>query len=184
VGLAVVAVVLGGLAWALFARAEEGPPTLQTADFSFSYPAEWERIEGVEFPLAEREGRDEVGDNTVGVDLENWVTVVRAEIPISIDERNVGELIPDARRLWQRAAESSPPARVLAEPYVTRVGELPAVRLRIRGESPRGRIVEDQLTLLYDGKVSYAVTCQSEPDREVDIAAGCEQVLESLRPRG
>jgi nitrogen fixation-related uncharacterized protein len=153
----------------------------ETADFSFEHPSEWEILEGVEFPLAEQEGREEVGENTIGLDLENWVTVYAAPLEAEITGENIDALLPTYRELYERNVEFNG-GRILREPYVTRAAGLPAIRLRVALRSPRGAMVQDELTQLFDGRTSYVVNCQNEPDREIEMAAGCAQIFASFRP--
>jgi len=49
--------------------------TLEAPAYRFEHPAEWQPIEGVSFPLAEAAGREDVGEHTIGIDPDNYVTV-------------------------------------------------------------------------------------------------------------
>jgi hypothetical protein len=98
VGLAVLAVV-GAVAFAVLR--EEGPGVLEGPEFRFSYPAEWERIEGIDFPQAQRLGIDDMAEQTVGLDLENYFTVYMRELPFAVDGSTVADYVPATREVLE-----------------------------------------------------------------------------------
>lgn len=172
-------VLLAGVALARFVLAG-GPRTYEAAGFSFEYPDGWEPIEGVEFPNAEQLGDSEVGDHTVGLDPDNWVTVFSTPVGVEVTSRNVDKVIPVARKLYAKTFEPAG-VRFLQEAYSVREAGLPGIRQRVALKSPRGVQVEEEITTLYRGRTSYTVNCQNRPERATEISAGCERVFESLR---
>jgi len=125
--------------------------TYETEKFSFDYPGTWREIDGVEFPLAEQAGQSAVGEDTVGLDLDNWVTVFTQPVPFVVTPRNVADIVGPARELQ---AEAFRGARILQEAYVVREAGLPGIRVRAAFMSPRGVAVETELTTLYRGMPS------------------------------
>jgi len=156
--------------------------THETGEFAFDYPGDWRELEGVEFPLAERAGESKVGEDTVGLDLDSWVTVFTQPVPFEVTPANVSDLVAPAREIQ---AETFRPAgaRILQEAYVVREAGMPGIRMRAAFKSPRGVAVESEVTTLYRGRSAYVVGCQNRPEQAIEMAAGCERVLETLKPR-
>lgn len=172
VAVAVVAVVVF--------VAEEGPKRYEAERFAFTYPEGWEVIEGVDFPLAEQYGREEVGENTVGVDLENWLTVFEVETGVPVDSGNVRDVVPAQAELVRETVAVNPGGRVIMEPFVVQEAGLPGTRYRFAARGQRGRAVEDAITTLFDGTRAYVFNCQARPELIVEVTAGCEQVFDSF----
>lgn len=103
--VAAALVALGVLGAAGYALLDSDTETLETPEFSFDYPSGWERIEGVEFPNAERLGDTGVGDHTVGIDPDTWVTVFTSPVGAEVTTRNVNQVVPVARELYSRTLE-------------------------------------------------------------------------------
>lgn len=66
-------------------------------ELAFDYPGDWRELEGVEFPLAEEAGESKVGEDTVGLDLDSWVTVFTQPVPFEVTPANVSDLVAPAR---------------------------------------------------------------------------------------
>jgi hypothetical protein len=154
--------------------------TLEAPAYSFEHPAEWQPIEGVSFPLAEAAGKEDVGEHTIGLDPDNWMTVFAGDSGIQIDERNVDQFVAQARPFWAAVAKRTG-SRLLAEPYRVNEAGLPGMRTRMAITSARGVKVEDEVTMLFRDETNYVFTCQSRPDRATEMTAGCGKVLESFR---
>jgi hypothetical protein len=148
--------------------------TLETPEFSFDYPSEWERIEGVQFPLAEAAAQQEVGKNTVGLDPDNWVTAYGGQGGVEINAQNIDQLLTLATPFYRKTFEEAG-GRMLQDPYRVRAAGLPAIRFRVAVKSVRGVAVEDEVTTLYRGRRIYTVNCQNRPERATEITAGCAQ---------
>lgn len=161
-----------------------GPKRYEAEGFAFSYPAGWEVVEGVDFPLAVQYGRDDVGENTVGMDLENWMTVFVARTGVEVGRGNVQDLIPAQRTLVRETVAVNPGARVLQDPFVIEEAGLVGTRYRIAARGQRGQAVEQAITTLWDGATTYVFNCQWRPGLAVEMAAGCEQVFESFEVVG
>lgn len=181
-GLVAFLVLCAG-ALALLAPGGEGPQRYQTDAFSFAYPAGWRKIEGVDFPIADRFGLEQVGRDTVGLDPDNWVTVTSTAVDLAVDRSNVESLLPAAREGFAELARSVEGGRLLVEPYAVSEAGMAGFRARLRLESTRGALVDYEVTQLHRGKATYVVGCQSRPARATEITAGCAKVLETLRPR-
>jgi hypothetical protein len=101
--LAALLLVAGAsAASALFGGADV--ETLETPELSFDYPAEWRPIEGVEFPLAQAAGEGQVGENTVGLDPDNWVTAFTSDSGIVVFGKPQHNLGPLTKELGGREA--------------------------------------------------------------------------------
>lgn len=181
IAAAAAIVLLAGVALAVLALAA-GPQTYETPEFSFEYPDGWEPIEGVEFPNAEQLGDSEVGENTVGLDPDNWVTVFSTPVGVEVTNRNVDEVVPVARKLYAKTFEPAG-VRFLQEAYSVREAGLPGIRQRVALKSPRGVQVEEEITTLYRGRTAYTVNCQNRPERATEITAGCERIFDSFQVR-
>jgi hypothetical protein len=153
-------------------------------DFRFSYPVGWERVGGVEFPLAEAQGVDQVGRHTVGLDRDNWVTVFSEELPVDIQitPGNVDALSVVQREMVDEQLEGTDGV-LLEGPQRVDVGDLPGFRARVAGPNVRGVEIQSTTTQLFRGNVTWVIACQSDAGHVVEIAGGCAEVLESFEPR-
>jgi hypothetical protein len=176
--LAALLLVAGAsAASALFGGADV--ETLETPELSFDYPAEWRPIEGVEFPLAQAAGEGQVGENTVGLDPDNWVTAFSNDSGIVISAANIDQFVAQARPFYAAVARRTG-ARLIAEPYRVREAGLPGMRYRMAITSVRGTKVEDEVTMLFRGRTNYVVNCQSARARATEMTAGCGRVFDSF----
>ena len=153
--------------------------SLETPEFSFDYPAAWQPIEGVEFPLAEGAGERQVGANTVGLDPDNWVTAFRNDSGIEISAANIDQFVAQARPFYAAVAKRTG-ARLLAAPYRVTEAGLPGMRYRMALTSVRGTEVEDEVTMLFRGRANYVLNCQSARARATEMTAGCERVFDTF----
>jgi hypothetical protein len=175
VAVVVVAAVSGG---------GGGPQRYETEVFSFDYPQGWEQIEGVEFPLAESVGDTGVGEDVVGIDLDNWIMVYSRPDDFGVTSENVGQLLPGTAQTFRMLADPAKGGAILVEPYVVEVDDLPGVRLRVRQRTARGRLSEGELTQFFAPGRAVVVNCQSTPEREQEVALACDQVLASFSLTG
>lgn len=155
-----------------------------TEDFGFSYPSGWERVAGVEFPLAEEQGTDQVGRDTVGFDRDSWVSVFASDVPVGfrVTPQNVDGLLAVQREVLSDQVAGTDGELVEAPRRVDAAG-LVGFRARVAGPNVRGVMIESTLTQLFDGDRSYVIACQSEALRAAQIARGCAMVLDSFEPR-
>lgn len=182
VGAAVL--LVGGSAVALVGGGGPGVKTYDEADeFTFSYPGSWHRVRGAAFPLAEAAGDETVGEHVVGLDLDNIVDVHATRVELVVTRDNVADLVPAARELYRRLNEANPGARTLGGPYTVVEAGMAGVRTRVAGRNARGNPVATLVTQLFGGHDSYVISCTYTPRREEAIAAGCERIMTSLRPR-
>lgn len=188
---AVAFVTLYGVAWALFLREpEDGRGTTRafsTGDFRFDYPADWHRIEGLRFPLAENDPDTRIGDATFGLDRDNWVGVsFVSSSPQPIVSGNIDQTIPYTRQQYARFAAAID-GELTLRPTVTSAAGLPTIETRIAFTSETGAPAEDRLISLFDGTEIYAVNCQHRRDAPREVVArisdGCETVLETFEPQ-
>lgn len=177
----VTSLVLVGAAVILVATSIRGP-VYETAEFQFSYPSEWKRIENVRFPNAEALGDSSVGAHTVGVDQDNWVTVVMTPVRFEVTLRNVSEVASVAREQYEELLEPAG-VRFMERAYAVEDAGLPGIRLRVKLESRRGVWVEEQITTLYRDSTSYTISCQSRGEHVREMTAGCDRVFETFRAK-
>ena len=162
----------------------------ETQRFSFSYPAQWDRLEGEE-PAA-ISGSDDYGRHAFGPDRDHVVTVAYVQdLPDRITAGNVEQLIPGYRRIFARFNESlrrgGRAARVLLPPTVTEAAGLPAVESRAASRDERGREIRTRSITIYSGNEQYVVGCRRPVKEDAGTRAadrGCEQVLETLQIEG
>jgi len=133
----------------------------------------------VEFPLAQAAGQRQVGENTVGLDPDNWVTAFTNDSGIEISAANIDQFVAQARPFYAAVARRTG-ARLLAEPYRVREAGLPGMRYRMAITSVRGTKVEDEVTMLFRGRANYVVNCQSARARATAMTAGCGRVFDSF----
>lgn len=192
--LALVAVAVLGIALAAAVIAGGGggssqrpPQTRSTERFAFAYPRGWRRIEGLEYGYAEAAGHEGVGENTFGLDRENWVGVsflLRSPQPVVAG--NIDQTVAYTRLATDRFAGGIEDGEVLLRPTVTTAAGLPALESRLAYESATGAEVESRILGIYDRRDLYAVTCQHErraPARvRSAVEEGCALVLETFSP--
>jgi hypothetical protein len=180
--LAVVAaiVVLAGMGTAI-ALVDGGPQRYETDEFSFAYPGEWQPIEGIDLPVAQLAGRGDVADNVVGLDLDNWVVVyVGAYRGPEITDETVKAFLPVYRETLPAGVQEGAGGEVLGGPYVTREADRPAIRMRYRLRTNRGVVVVSDVIQIFARGRDYIVTCNAQADRELEMAAGCQQITDTI----
>lgn len=163
----------------------EGSKRYEADSFAFSYPSEWEQIEGLEFPLAEgtlEEGM--AGRNVVGIDADSWVSVDAVDNRTAIDRDNIRDLIPSQRQILVETAMVLGTVQIRQEPFVVENEVLPATRSRLLFDNPRGTEVVSTVTELFDGTTQYIVNCQADADSREEIERGCRQVLDTFEALG
>jgi hypothetical protein len=180
-GLAVVVLVVAAAAVGLWGG---GAQRYETEVFSFDYPEGWEQIRGVEFPLAESVGEAGVGEDVVGIDLDNWVMVYTQPEDFGVTADNVEQLLPGTAQTFRTLADPAKEGAILVEPYVVEVDGLPGVRLRVRQRTARGRLSEGELTQLFGRDRAVVVNCQATEEFEREVAVACDQVLASFSLSG
>lgn len=149
--------------------------------FSFAYPEDWRRVEGVRFPALEQVEPDtEAGDDVVGIDAESWVSVVVVDLPGPVDAAEVREALGPYRTAVEAIVANTPDARLLQELFVVEKGGMPGMRYRVAASSLEGNRVTDTVTILFSGSRQFVVTCQARPQHAVAVAEGCERVLGTL----
>lgn len=190
VALGVVLLGVGILAQLLRADGGSDSARHEAERFSFSYPAGWERIEG-EQPVGIDDSPD-YGRHVFGADRDHLVVVAYLQdLPDTITERNVDQLIPGYRRIFARftkgLAEGGRDARIVLAPTVTEAAGLPAVESRMTSLDERDRMIRTRSITIYRGPEQYVVGCR----RPVEVGSqtraadrGCEQVLETLEIEG
>jgi hypothetical protein len=57
---------------------------------------------------------------------------------------------------------------------------LPGYRFQITAQDPSGNDVESRLVLVFRGTTEYFLNCQHSPGNEVEIGAGCDQIMETF----
>jgi hypothetical protein len=174
-------VVLAAVGTAIALVDGGGPQRYETDEFSFEYPGEWQAIEGIDLPVAELAGRGDVADNVVGLDLDNWVVVyVGAYRGPQITDETVKAFLPVYRETLPAAVQEGAEGEVLGGPYVTREADRPAIRMRYRLANNRGVVVVSDVIQIFAGGRDYIVTCNAQADRELEMAAGCQQIIDTL----
>ena len=146
--------------------------TLETPEFPLRLPERLAAHRGVQFPVAEQAGQQGVGDNTGGLDPDNWVTAYSGQSDVEINAQNIDQLLTLAKPFYRKTFEEAG-GRLLQDPYRVRVAGLPAIRFRVAIKSVRGVEVEDEVTTLYRGRRTYSINCQNRPQAATEITAGC-----------
>jgi hypothetical protein len=180
VGVLAVLVLAVGVATAALGG---GKQRYETEGFSFEHPTGWESIEDVSFPALEQAvGDTPAGEDVVGIDGENWVSVFTVGAGAVVDAGKVRELVGVYATGLRAVVAGTPEARLLQEPFSLEKGGLPGLRYRVSAPSLQGSRVTDTVTVLFRGSQQLVITCQARPEHALSIAEGCEQVLETLEP--
>jgi hypothetical protein len=62
----------------------------------------------------------------------------------------------------------------------TREADRPAIRMRYRLPTNRGAVVVSDVIQIFARGRDYIVTCNAKADRELEMAAGCQQIIDTL----
>jgi hypothetical protein len=134
--------------------------------------------------LAESVGEAGVGEDVVGIDLDNWVMVYTRPEDFGVTAENVEQLLPGTAQTFRTLADPAKGGAILVEPYVVEVDDLPGVRLRVRQRTARGRLSEGELTQFFAPDRAAVVNCQATEEFEQEVAVACDQVLASFSLAG
>lgn len=192
-----LALVVAALAAAVLVLASDEEPgdgrpgsRIRTAErFEFEYPRNWQKIEGLRYDNAEAAGDEDIGENTFGLDQDNWVGVsFIARNPQPVVAGNIDQAVAYTRRQTGRFARSIEGGEILRESSVTTAAGLPALETRLAYKAATGATVESRVFGINDRRDLYAVTCQRERDAPPEVRSaverGCDLVLETFTPRG
>jgi hypothetical protein len=185
VWLAVLFVAVCASLAVLVVTATKGDPKRYQSDrFTFSYPSEWDRIDGLRFPMAEGwVGERQVGRTVVGIDSDSFVNVYAVNALVVVDRANVRDLILTERQTLVEMALELGTVQIRQEPFVVEGARLPAIRFVLLYDNPRGVEVTSTITQLYEGTTQYIVACEADSDGRAEIERGCRMVLDTLEAR-
>ncbi len=182
--------VVGGFVGLVVAepdRSEQAVSSFEGEKYGFSYPEGWKRITGVDFPLAEATGQDQVGDTVFGIDRENWVSVHRAPpLDEAVLEANIDQFVDYLDGFWPKFVGAVEGGQLVVDPRRLSRAELPGYELRVRFESVGGILVEQRIVGFFEGETQYIFNCQHRPAAGPqvarEVASGCSLAVESFRP--
>jgi hypothetical protein len=155
-----------------------GDKTFEGDGYSFTYPGEWDELEG--------EARfSQPGQQTTSVyfgptEGANVLGLDAGRVGVSITEANVDEITDQfAAELDQVFRQAQ--GRITEGPTRLTVGGLPALRFEGSALNPDDVRVLSQVTAVFDGVTQYFLNCQFTPERAEEMQRGCEQVVESFQ---
>lgn len=154
----------------------DGDKTFEGDGYSFRYPGSWSQrapaapAQGTDIPVllfGPREGADRLLLNVSRVGL----SITESNID-SVSDQFAGEVEEMFRQSQGRLTKA--PTRLTA-------GGLPALRFEGSGVTPEGVRVRTLVTVVFDGRTQYFLSCQYTPERAEEIKRGCDQVVESFQ---
>lgn len=189
-GLGALLLVMGSAGLVLLAGGDSASARHESPRFSFSYPAEWGKIEG-ERPAGIGDFPD-YGRHAFGSDRDHLVIVAYLQdLPEAITMANVGQLIPGYQERFARFNEALTngglDASVELAPAATGAAGLPAVESRMTSLDERDRMIRTRSTTIYRGREQYSVICRrpvAEDARARAADRGCGLVLDTLQVTG
>jgi hypothetical protein len=158
---------------------DDGPNSVQEDSHSFEYPEGWQELEA-EF-VAEAPNNTSsvsVGPEETGVNL---VTVGSFEVPVAVNAENLEDYRDDitagVEQLFTQADGS-----IEEGPIPITVGGLSGYRFEGTSTTPieGSGEVHTRSIQVYNGTTGFFINCQYQPDREDEILAGCQQVVDSF----
>lgn len=138
--------------------------------FTFTYPGGWNESDDV--TLDKQLGGSGLDRRAVMLDSSNGIILERFELNTEIDESN---LHLAQRELDGLITQLDPNASGEAG----ETGGYPSVTY---DSVPVADGTESKLVALFDGDQEYMINCQSTEDHRDDVAAGCQQALDTLKP--
>ena len=141
---------------------------------SFEYPGDLERTDDVE--LSETSGQAE-DTLALGLSEDSAIFIQRYRLQQEVTAENAESAKREIDAVLTRLSGSE----VEGEPI--EVGDLPAYRYELeRLETPEdGR---STIVVVLDGDTEYFLNCQSVPDEREELQEACEQMIDTLEPRG
>lgn len=139
--------------------------------FTFSYPGDWESSDDV--TLDKQLGGSGLDQRAVMLDSTNGIILERFELNIAIDEKNLDLAKKELDGLITQL-----------DPNATGVtGETGGYPSITYDSVPVADGTESKLVALFDGDQEYMLNCQSTEEHRDDVAAGCQQALDTLQPK-
>ena len=139
--------------------------------FTFKYPGDWNESDDV--TLSKELGGSGLDKRAVMLDSTNGIILERFELNVAIDEKNLdlakNELDGLITQLDPNASgETGETGGYLSVTY---------------DSVPVSDDTESKLVALFDGDQAYMINCQSNEEHRDDVAAGCQQALDTLEPK-
>ncbi len=141
--------------------------------FTFTYPGDWSVSDDV--TLDKQLGGSGLDQRAVGLDATNGIILERFELNTEIDADN---LHLAQRELDGLISQLDPNASGEAG----ETGGYPSVTYD-SVPVPGSDGTESKLVALFDGDQEYMLNCQSNEEHRDDVAAGCQQALDTLKPK-
>jgi hypothetical protein len=157
---------------------DDGPQTFDEEGFpfTFEYPDDFDKSEDVEFEESLGGGSDE--DIALIVDTNDGLILQRITLNREVDASN---LKLAKRELDGLLAQGGPDA-----PVGTAGETVGFPSLSYEGiTSPAGDTeIESDLLVLFEGDQEYVINCQSTEQNRDEVTGACEQMRETLAPKG
>jgi hypothetical protein len=154
----------------------DGDETFEGDGYSFTYPGEWEELEGQAYVAT----GDEVSSATLGPEEgANVLTFTVYRLNLAVTEANLDQVADEITDVLGGLLEEAQ-GSVTEGPTRVSVAGLPAFRVEGSAVNPEGVRTQGELTLIFDGTTEYFLNCQFTPDRAQEMQEGCDQVLDSF----
>lgn len=141
--------------------------------FTFEYPGDWTESDNV--TISQELGASGLDKRAVSLDGSNLIIVERFDLNTEIDEGNLDLAQNELDRL---VAQIDPSASGEAG----ETGGYPSITWdSVSIPQPEG--AESKLVALFDGDQEYLLNCQSTEEHRDELAAGCDQALDTLEPK-
>lgn len=155
-----------------------GDKTFEGDGYSFTYPGEWKEREGGE---AAAEVGEPVSEAFFGPsEGPDGLTVQVFRVNLSITEGNIDELSGDIAEFIGELFRQGD-GRVTSGPTPVTLGGLPGRAFEGSFINKGGTRVQTRLTLAFDGRTEYFLSCEFTPEGAEEMKRGCEQVEESFQ---
>jgi hypothetical protein len=155
-----------------------GDKTFQGDGYSFTYPGDWDELEGGEpsGQVGEPVSRALFGPSAGSDAME--IEVYR--LNLSVTEDNLDELSGEIARVAEELFRQAD-GEIASGPTRVTVGGLPGFSFEGSAVDSLGVRVQAWLTFAFDRRTEYFVDCEFTPEGAEEMKQGCDQVLESFQ---
>jgi len=151
--------------------------TFEGNGVTFEHPPDWETLSGVEDAASTGDMR---WQHEIGIDSTNYISVRGYDLGGKVTEENIDDLESDITSQIAALVEETG-GSLEGNAERSTIDGLPALTYRATGiTTVADETVDSTLVLIFDGKTEYFIDCQATEDRAEEIAAGCDQVIETI----